>query len=433
MTISLSQKKTWISVFAILGAAIGIIAVSCSKTYAIVYLLDVVWTLSIVVFVGIDINNMHASSIIKMIVVLGLLARILVMILGTIGPIPYRNLFNESDQGGFIRIAYDYFCGDFSTSSTRYPYLINLLYRVFGPFELVARFLNIVFWYMGFRLLYVASGKKLYGKDRVLVAAFYCLLPMQIKITAGAMRESIMAYSIMVSLFLLYKWMSNGRMRYIFLSVIATLPAVLLHTGCAAMLGTIFFAFVFWDKRIKKWNVVSWKAGLFIIAIVCIMPIYNLFCALFADFNYLPKELTIESITSYPYWPGRSDYIIGDGTAHTAVEFVQGTLYRCFYFWVSPTPKFWNSSLDLIGFFCDSIPWIVLFFFFIKRMRTSGGKIFGKVGFLLIVLYTFVYAWGTRNAGTAMRHRDVLTSALALTMMMEINYEGTNKSIGNCL
>lgn len=416
MTISLSLKKTRIALCVIAGMVVGFVSTTCLRENAVVCTLDMMFLLCIILTVGVDVTKMNASTLIRAIVLLGLFARLIVAILGTFGPVQYRMLFNEADQSTFIKIANQYFRGDFGSKSTRYPFVINYIFHIFGPYEIMVRISNIILWYLGFKVIYVAAGRRLRGKMAVLMSAFYCLLPMQIKLTAGAMRESIIALFIMITILFLYKWMINGSNFDLLLSVCTAIVATLFHTGCSAVLGVIFLTYVLWNKHTEKWSILSWKAAILFFAFLCVVPLYHLFLLVFSNFNYFPRELTIEALTSYPYLPGRSDYVIGDATAHNIIEFVWGTIYRCVYFWISPTPRFWNSPLDLVGFFGDSVPWACFFLLYIKKLKIKGGKTIGSVGLLLLVLYTFVYAWGTRNAGTAMRHRDALSGAFVLIL-----------------
>ena len=40
------------------------------------------------------------------------------------------------------------------------------------------------------------------------------------------------------------------------------------------------------------------------------------------------------------------------------------------------------------------------------------------VGIYVFLAFTFVYGWGTRNAGTAMRHRDMLLGMLVMIKLL---------------
>ena len=67
----------------------------------------------------------------------------------------------------------------------------------------------------------------------------------------------------------------------------------------------------------------------------------------------------------------------------------------------------------------DTVPWMLLHMHIIKhgRRKIDG---FYKVYYLIFILFTFVYGWGTLNAGTAARHRDNLVGIFIMcTLMLE--------------
>ncbi len=42
-------------------------------------------------------------------------------------------------------------------------------------------------------------------------------------------------------------------------------------------------------------------------------------------------------------------------------------------------------------------------------------------GIVMMISFSLIYAWGTRNAGTAMRHRDMLCGPIVMIVMYALN------------
>lgn len=391
------------------------------KNATLFWLIDALWLLVVSTIILLDIKKINASTISKTIILISFFMRIFVILGALYGRGIVSSFLNQGDQYSFLQIAQMYYEGDFSRFLTRYPYIVNLIYHFFGPYRIMAQFINIVFWYIGFKLIYSASGKSLFGKKKLLLTCFYCALPMNVLITAGIFRESVLIFFMMLSVFYLHKWQLSGDLYHIAMSAVTAVPSILLHTGCIAMWGTIFLVYVLWDCKSMTWKKYTWKTAILFLVIIFFVPIYSFIVGRLFP-GYLPATLSLEVISSRSYVPARADYIVGSGVVHSIPEFLASTIYRCINFWISPAPSFWSSPSDIIGFVADTIPWIFFMFSFIKQSRRKNSK-GGIVGIILFVMFTFIYAWGTRNGGTAMRHRDVLAGPLCLIMMYDIQDE----------
>ena len=88
------------------------------------------------------------------------------------------------------------------------------------------------------------------------------------------------------------------------------------------------------------------------------------------------------------------------------------------YFWISPTPRFWNSSVDIIGFLFDSVPMFFIFIQIFKNIRREKRYSKSLAGLYILLAYTIIYAWGTANAGTAMRHRDQFLGIMVMSVLV---------------
>lgn len=79
--------------------------------------------------------------------------------------------------------------------------------------------------------------------------------------------------------------------------------------------------------------------------------------------------------------------------------------------------------LDVVCFFVDVVPWVIMVIgmFCVSHRQKNPQAV---VGIFFLLLYTFVYGWGTRNAGTAMRHRDQCLGIMIMAALMETDRDG---------
>lgn len=122
---------------------------------------------------------------------------------------------------------------------------------------------------------------------------------------------------------------------------------------------------------------------------------------------------------------GGSAYVVG-GEVNSLMDLVKNSPIRMFYFITSPLPWAWRGLNDIIAFLFSALFYLVSYIYAIRsfKLKINNKKYnFIKAIFIICILGAFVFAWGTSNAGTAMRHRDkfivnyVVMLALALESM----------------
>lgn len=416
MVVRVNLRVGQIIFFATISALICLCLFKEIQNELFYVLVDGVWVFVSFLLIFLDILSLKASSWTKNIIVLSVIARLGIAVMSVLEIGDISVFLNQGDQVDFLNTALGYFREDYSRELTRYPYVINFIFHIFGPYRLMVQLVNIVFWYLGLKIIYRASGRNLIGMNRQLLTAFYCILPMQLLITSGIFRESIMIFFMMVSVYYINKYQVTMRLQYLLISILVAVPSILLHPGCIAIVGAIFFTYIMWNGTARKWNIFTWKLLLLFSFVVFWEPFYE-HVVLKMALYYFPSTLSIESLSFRAYEPARADYVVGLGVANNVQEFIFYTLYRCVYFWISPTPGFWSSPKDIVGFSMDTIPWMIFLYSFYKQIIRQENVRAGWMGMCLFFFFTLIYAWGTRNAGTAMRHRDVLVGPMIMIMM----------------
>ena len=249
----------------------------------------------------------------------------------------------------------------------------------------------------------------------LLLTAVWSFLPANIWLTTELIRESVMALFIAVSFYFLIRWMDGGSWNNIGAAMLCSFPAMWLHGVSAALWGGIGFALVFWNRGNRRWALGRRNRILLIAVLAAAVCFISL--RLYQYIPYFPSELTLESITHYGnplvYIPGRTDYL-GEIDVKNWAEFALWTVVRSVYFWLSPVVFDWNSWTDPAVALVDALPLAALIVLTFLRPKQKGD---GKwlAGIAALLCYTLMFAWGTRNAGTAIRHRNLLLALLLMT------------------
>ncbi len=94
------------------------------------------------------------------------------------------------------------------------------------------------------------------------------------------------------------------------------------------------------------------------------------------------------------------------------------------YFWIAPLQGFWSLPLDVIGFLFDSVLMAFLILWILQCVRKNKRHSKSLAGLYIVMVYTVIYALGTVNAGTAMRHRDQLLGIMVMAVLADMGEGG---------
>ena len=116
-----------------------------------------------------------------------------------------------------------------------------------------------------------------------------------------------------------------------------------------------------------------------------------------------------------------SDYLTGRYLTGY-FDIIPMTIQRIYYHSFSPTPDMWRGLTDVIAFFFSTAPvyllslvlWSVSLFY--KKIDA-----YRCVLFLEVFITVGVYAWGNKNAGSALRHREKILSLVIMLAIYSLN------------
>jgi len=407
------NRILYIALMGFLFVGVNCIAKVIDKVVSYSLVGGIIWVLLFCFLIIVQTHEMKASANIKTIIVAGTLFRLVFAFFRSCIPGALPSFIANDDEYKFVMIATKYFYGIFDQYSTNFPYLLNVLFNIFGLSVFTIRIVFIYMWYLGLILISKTAGK-LKGRNHQFLVAFYCLMPWPIYIGTAVLRESPKQLAIMLSVFFLIKWMECGKPLHLMLSVASAVPAVWLHNGEVGVLVVIFITWVFWNPSAGRWYTerINIKHIVFALAILMFPLLYDCFTTLFPGKFIGPFSIR-GLIDRIEYTEARTNYVY-DVSYADPVKFVLWTIYRMIYFWISPTPRFWSQDGDILLFFFDTVPWIALFIYILVRIRKDRENGASKVAYIFWGIVTFIFAWGTRNAGTAMRHRDHFAGVFVL-------------------
>ena len=252
-----------------------------------------------------------------------------------------------------------------------------------------------------------------------------CLMPNYAILSSIFLRESIVAFFAALSLWALIKWWVSGSERWFLFAFAAVFGASRFHSGTVAMAVGYIAIRLLYDKRRKTFHT-SWKNILPTILLVAVF-VYLYMNHKDILFGKMVNIETIDDIAS-GVARGGSSYAAYVGNSSTPLNMLIYTLPRILFFLFSPFPWHWRGLSDIIAFCFNSVfyLWTVCSAYkYLRAKKTENRNLL--IALLVIALVTvFVFAWGTSNTGTAVRHRDkmVVLYGVILALTQRRRYNG---------
>lgn len=357
-----------------------------------------------------SIKNLPKS--IKLIIILGFVFRIILVFIDVFvtrlpdagtddeGFYRYSVAIYENGYSGFFQKVY----GEVFTR------LLSIAYFFIGSSRLSAQYLNVLLYAISAIILVkTLINFKVSGKTLFACILLFCLMPNSMLVNSILRRETIMELCICVSLLFLSKWRINPKVSYSFMTIFTMALASLFHTAFifGALVFTLYFSLYDKKKQAVSFSV-SKMSKLLIVSI----------CAIFACVGFLSmwnnKFSTVSDMddvySATMRARGGSVYLEGY-TINSFGDLVLFSPLKLFYFIFSPVPWKFRNIMDIASFMVDTLIIVVLLYKTIKMKKDSISKLL----LVTFILLASVFALGTFNSGTAIRHRFSLSPFLLVS------------------
>jgi len=369
-----------------------------------------------------------AGSVQCLILCAGYLLRCTCLIIDIYGRSYITLLHSGGDSEAFAQNARELYRGlQPEYVSTRYPYIINWIYHVVGENRLCAQYINVILWVLSAGILIrICNRYRVKESSKNIIYAIWAFLPTGIILSSVLLRESAEMFFGLWSFEQFLLWMDNGRRNYCIRAFICTVPAMMLHSASAAIWAAYIVVMMFWDTKKHRYRFRLKTCLVLVISAVWLYMIWETPPGKLL-FGHLGSGFSLSEITQARFIPGGSDYLI-HMSCQSWVQFVPYTLVRMFYFLFSPLPMEARGIKDIAMFALDGLPLAVV----IGKVLTSTRRKKELRGFAYAALlggfsFAGIFAWGVRNAGTALRHRYLAWSIFILALCVSCGQTGSRE------
>lgn len=386
------------------------------------------------VLIAVIMSGLRIDHMAQRLIFLAYMARLLLLALDYLEGDIIGNLLNIRDYKIFEAVARRYYEGVFSSRSTNYPYIINVIFHVFGPNTFMNRLINILLSVMTLMIVYkFLQEMQLEKKCRILALAILSFSPYTIVYSILSMRESYYLFFITLSFCHFCKWKFTGNDKYIYYTIVSVAPVLYLHSGYISFPALYLFYYVF-DK--SKGN----KKGLFIffiriVACVAIIIFLSQLQSMHYIFRNGQRGLIYSIQTTYRQHSnqGGGSRYLSWMKASNPIQILIFTPIRMLYFLFSPIIFDWRGIVDLISFLTDGLLHLISLacaMSFMKRVKRglyngkNGHKYYYicKWAILLVCMTALIFSWGVTTAGAAIRHRNCLIGIECIGLCVYFSY-----------
>lgn len=308
---------------------------------------------------------------------------------------------------------------------THYPPILLGEFRIFGINRFVTCYVNAFLGMLAiYYLLKCFQLLNIERKVRIILLFVFSFNIFFILYGSDVFRESIYMTLVTISLYYFIKWTQNRKPMDVIVALIVLIPVVWLHTGYIMIAGGYIVVCIFYLKKVTFERLVYKYVLVVAMGLFVIMAVFASLWgyALSSYMNHLNEGVSA-------FWSYFDNVLMGDNSNAGSVYllWMSGissiwmmiiyTPIRMFYFLFSPIVWDCYRVQDFVIFITDSVVFLSSFYYVLKvcifrRKRSlvrSDGHYGVLVGTAVVVLLTTIpFAWGTFNAGTAIRHRNCL-------------------------
>jgi hypothetical protein len=312
-------------------------------------------------------------------------------------------------------------------SYTRYTDFLGILYWIIGDQRLFSQFINVILGMWSIFVLYkILDLFNFKDSKKLFFLALYGFYPQNIILSSILLREALIQFFFIYSIFFFSKWLMTNNKINIFLTLLFVLLCSLFHSGMLLSLLVYGYMFLFLDITTNRFNYSFKRLTLFFICCGLSLAFIARDSSLLNEkFSILQtNEYDLSLIETYKsnsgIEEGGSNYL-KNFEINSAVDFLTLVPLKIIYFIFSPMPYDVRGIGDIAAVLIDSSFYYFLFFKIIwsrKLISNNLFRIFPKIFFILFLVVSLGFAIGTENSGTAMRHRAKIFPALLMVVFI---------------
>lgn len=324
-------------------------------------------------------------------------------------------------------------------SYTKYTDFLGILYWIIGDQRLFSQFINVILGMWSIFVFYkILDLFNFEDSKKFFFLALYGLYPQNIIFSSILLREALIQFFFIYSIFFFAKWLKTNNSSNIIITVIFVFLCTLFHSGMLLSLLVYGYVFLFLDLTTYRFKYSFKRLTLFFICCgITFTIIANDSSLLTEKFSFFQTDdnnsSLIEKYQSYSGEEGGSNYL-QNYEINSAIDFITFVPLKFIYFIFSPMPYDMRGIGDLTAILIDSSFYYFLIFKIIwsrKLINTNFFSLLPKIFFILFLVVSLGFAFGTENSGTAMRHRAKIFPALLMVVICIESIKENKNSIWN--
>lgn len=364
------------------------------------------------VFIGVGLlnNKSKEEKRVNAIILFSYMVRVIVLFLDIFG---YTRGFTGVDTETF-------YSATINEIVFRHNYVsfLKFLTISIGNSRIILEYFNVIVSLL--TLLIIKKVMLIVNKDSLknieLPLAIFAFAPSNILLSASLLRETVMIFLNTVSILFFIKWYTNGNKYNFILSCFFIVLSSWFHSGMLLALAAYSIFYIIYNPKLNKICIHKNTILSIVLIIIIILAFYRLFGNSIT--SYFNRVTTLEDVARKRD-SGSTDYLSFLNNTKSIPLIIICTPLKILYFYFSPMP--WNCySLSVASVFLFSSSIYIFLFYKIFRKRTIN-KGLKKQLIVILLLLSIAYAWGTSNAGTAMRHREKMLPYIVVMYSLTIN------------
>lgn len=325
-------------------------------------------------------------------------------------------------------------------SYTKYTDFLGVLYWIIGDQRLFSQFINLILGMWSIFVFYkILDLFNFEDYKKLFFLALYGLYPQNIIFSSILLREALVQFFFIYSIYFFTKWLITNNRNNIIITAIFGLLCSLFHSGMLLSLLVFGYMFLFLDIATCRFKYSFNRLTLFFFCCVLTFTIIandssilnEKFSILQTDENNLSLIEKYQSKSGIE--EGGSSYLLNYEIS-SVVDFIILVPLKLIYFVFSPMPYELRGIGDFTAILIDSSFYYFLIFKITrnrKRIANNFFRLLPKIFFILFLVVSLGFALGTENSGTAMRHRAKIFPALLMVVIFMVSIKDNNKSIWN--